>query len=320
MSYAILRTAKLKSMGEIGGSLAHTFRTRETPNADPERGHLNEFGAGDTPESIKAALAARLPEKRRSDAVLCVEYFIGASPEHFANGQDGAAYFADAVAWLKAKHGAENVVATAVHRDETSPHLVAYVVPLDDQGKLNAKAFLGGKAKLSAMQTDFATQVGQKHGLERGIEGSKATHQSIKQYYAVLEQGTRELATVSPKSLEPRVLEKANLLSKAIGRGDLVESPDMIAERLTKAVNKHFAGTVAKASESAQNARRAKAAEETAKDLRKRLELLEAAYKGLTKAQVREVIKVAMTFQMENAKAKEREQAQSKDQDKGRSR
>ncbi len=35
MNYAILRTAKLKTMGNIGGSLAHNYRTIETPNADP---------------------------------------------------------------------------------------------------------------------------------------------------------------------------------------------------------------------------------------------------------------------------------------------
>ncbi|WP_266095440.1 hypothetical protein [Acinetobacter pittii] len=26
-----------------------------------------------------------------------------------------------------------------MHRDETTPHLVAYVVPIDSQGKLNAR-------------------------------------------------------------------------------------------------------------------------------------------------------------------------------------
>jgi hypothetical protein len=30
MNYAILRTAKLKTMGNIGGSLAHSYRTRKT--------------------------------------------------------------------------------------------------------------------------------------------------------------------------------------------------------------------------------------------------------------------------------------------------
>lgn len=220
MSYAILRTAKLKSMGAIGGSLSHTFRTRDTPNADPQRVELNEHGNGDSPDSIKAALEARLPEKRRSDAVLCVEYFIGASPEHFAQGDDGSAYFADAVEWLKARHGAENVVATAIHRDETSPHLVAYVVPLDDQGKLNAKAFLGGKAKLSAMQTDFAHEVGRKHGLERGLEGSRATHTTIREYYGKVVQAQEKTPSVDVP--EPSMGERLN--------------PKAYGERVAKAV------------------------------------------------------------------------------------
>ena len=316
MAYAILRTEKLKTMGNIGGSLAHNYRTRDTPNAVPERLHFNTHDIASADE-VKAAIVARLPEKRRSDAVLCVEYFIGASPDYFA-GTDpkGEHYFATAIQWLKERHGAENVIATSVHHDETSPHLVAYVVPLDQDGKLNAKSFLGGRAKLTAMQTDFAQAV-QQHGLERGIEGSKAKHQSIKQYYAAIEQGTRERATISPQSVEPKVLEKASLLGKAIGRGDLVESPEMIAERLTKAVNKGFAGTVAKASESAQNARRAEEAQDTAKDLRKRLETFEGPFKGLTKDQVTKVLRMAMTFQLENAKAKEQSKSKTVSKDKG---
>jgi hypothetical protein len=113
------------------------------------------------------------------------------------------------VAWLKAKHGAENVIATAVHRDETSPHLVAYVVPLDDQGKLNAKAFLGGKAKLSAMQTDFADSVGRKHGLERGLEGSKATHTAIREYYGHIGQAQEKTPSVDVP--EPKLSERVNV-------------------------------------------------------------------------------------------------------------
>lgn len=260
MSYAILRTAKLKSMGEIGGSLSHTFRTRDTPNADPQRAGLNEHGHDDTPESIRAALAARLPEKRRSDAVLCVEYFIGASPEHFAGGQDGSAYFADAVAWLKAKHGAENVVATAIHRDETSPHLVAYVVPLDDQGKLNAKAFLGGKAKLSAMQTDFADSVGRKHGLERGLEGSKATHTSIREYYGRVEQGHDRTPEIQVPN--PSVTERVNV--RAYG--------DRVAEAVLKQLGPEMRALQAKAAEAESAKRAAKEARAALADQSKRLE------------------------------------------------
>jgi hypothetical protein len=226
MSYVILRTAKLKSMGNIGGSLAHTYRTRDTPNAIPDREHLNSHELAG-PEEVKAAIAARLPEKRRSDAVLCVEYVITASPDYFTEGQDkdGSAYFADALKWLKAKHGAENVVATSIHHDEKSPHLVAYVVPLDDQGKLNAKAFLGGKAKLSAMQTEFAHEVGRKHGLERGVEGSRATHTTIREYYGRIGQAQEKTPSVDVP--EPSMGDRLN--------------PKAYGERVAKAVIEQMA-------------------------------------------------------------------------------
>lgn len=259
MSYAILRTAKLKSMGAIGGSLSHTFRTRDTPNADPQRAELNEHGNGDSPESIKAALEARLPEKRRSDAVLCVEYFIGASPEHFAQGDDGSAYFADAVEWLKARHGPENVVATAIHRDETSPHLVAYVVPLDDQGKLNAKAFLGGKAKLSAMQTEFAHEVGRKHGLERGLEGSMATHTTIREYYGRV--GRAQDKTPSVDVPEPSMGDRVN--PKAYG--------NRVAQAVIQQMAPELRALRAKAAESDGAKREAKEARAALADQSKRL-------------------------------------------------
>ena len=51
-SYAILRTAKLKTMGNIAGSIAHNFRTIRTPNADPNRTEDNLHTVED-PEAVK---------------------------------------------------------------------------------------------------------------------------------------------------------------------------------------------------------------------------------------------------------------------------
>lgn len=204
MAYAILRTAKLKTAGNIGGSLSHNYRTRETPNAVDERTHLNVHSLP-TAELVKSAIEDRLPEKVRSNGVLCIEYFIGASPEYFAQSgdADGSRYFETAKKWLEDKHGKENVVATSVHYDETSPHLVAYVVPIDqDTGKLNARKFLGGRATLSAMQTDFAKTV-KHHGLDRGVEGSKATHTTIQEYYSMINktEPKPELVIPEPKGM-----------------------------------------------------------------------------------------------------------------------
>ena len=183
MSFAILRTAKLKSFGEIGGSLSHNYRDRPTPNANPRQTPNNEHSLQNA-ESVMTAIKDKLPEKRRKDAVLCIEYLITASPDWTGwDESDEQKYFGDAKKWLEDRHGKENVIATTIHRDESTPHLVAYVVPLVD-GKLNAKKFLGGREKLSKMQTDFADNVGQSVGLSRGLEGSKAQHQTIKQYYS----------------------------------------------------------------------------------------------------------------------------------------
>lgn len=184
MGYAILRIQKLKSAVAVHRSLKHAFREQDTPNADSERTPDNEHHGASSAREAMAAFRARLPERFRKDAVQCVEYLMTASPKDMEakTRQQQDAYFSDALAWLKAKHGAENVVYAGVHRDETTPHMYAYVVPRVGD-KLNARSFFGGAKALNTMQTNFAQVVGLKHGLERGLEGSKARHQSIRQYY-----------------------------------------------------------------------------------------------------------------------------------------
>ena len=192
MSFAIYRTAKLKSFGEIGGSLSHTYRTRPTPNADENKQHLNKH-IFETYNQCFDALKNAIPEKRRSNAVLCVEHLITASPDW--NGwrtEKESEFFKKSVEFLNKKYGKENVIACSIHRDETTPHLIVYVVPIDEKGGLNAKKWLGGRSKLSQTQTDFANEV-KNLGLERGLENSKARHKTIKQFYAEIEKPTPKL-------------------------------------------------------------------------------------------------------------------------------
>lgn len=200
MNYCILRAEKLTSFGSIVGSAKHTFREIPTPNADPARTRLNKtFGAQDA-TAVRAAIEARLPVKRRKDAVLCIEYLITASPEWFkkAPAKTQNAYFGAAVRWLEARHGKANIVCVNIQLDETSPHLVAYVVPLTKDGRLSAKDFLGGRKVLSEMQTDFAERVGKPVNLQRGVEGSKATHTTAKQYAAALQKNPTLAPPVPP--------------------------------------------------------------------------------------------------------------------------
>jgi hypothetical protein len=83
-----------------------------------------------------------------------------------AGSKAGSGLFKRSVEWLEKRHGKENVIATSIHRDETTPHLIAYVVPIDQKGKLNARSFLGGRATLSKMQTEFHSKV-KDLGLDR---------------------------------------------------------------------------------------------------------------------------------------------------------
>ena len=193
-------------MGEIGGSLSHNYRDRPTLNANPQQTPNNEHSLPNA-ELVMTAIKDKIPEKRRKDAVLCVEYLITASPDWIGwNQSDEQKYFDDAKKWLEDRHGKDNVIATTIHRDESTPHMIAYVVPLVDR-KLNAKKFLGGREKLSKMQTDFADNVGKSVGLVRGLEGSKAEHQTIKQYYTNVNTAVKISPDVVLDVPEKRLLE-----------------------------------------------------------------------------------------------------------------
>lgn len=256
--FAILRTAKVKSFGNVGGSLSHTYRTRETTNADPDRADTNEHSHS-SPAEVMQALRDRLPDKYRKDAVIGLEYFVGASPEWFdgKTREQQDSYFHESIEWLQQRHGKENVVGWSIHRDETSPHLVAYVVPMSDRGTLNAKQWTGGAAALSKMQTDFAKTVGARNDLERGIEGSKAHHQTIKSFYGQINQAGQQII-LSPEMTEAKVLKK-NLFSTDY------ETPEIVARRVTGTVQNAYAPTIQKAKLAASERRRADEMTRTAK-------------------------------------------------------
>jgi hypothetical protein len=204
MNFAIIRTQKLKSISAVVGSARHTFREIPTPNADKERTHFNKTEGAQSSLALARSVNARLPAKRRRDAVICIEYLITASPEWWKSTpvRQQNEYLKASIDWLKGRHGEENVVCLNVQLDETSPHLVAYVVPLTKDGRLSARDFLGGPAKMIAMQTEFAKVVGAPFGLQRGLQGSKAIHTTAAQYNAVLQKNS---ALIAPKLPAPTI-------------------------------------------------------------------------------------------------------------------
>jgi hypothetical protein len=266
----IIRVKKLATLGQVSASGQHTWRERYTHNADPARTPANQdLRSVTSAAGLRAAVEQRLAtvtEKTAPKPVRCVEYLITANHAAFReNGGsvDHPAYFRDAIAWIEKRHGAANVVAANVQLDEYTPHLVVYVVPLvetearerkrsvivgtnpdgtkrretraeqQEAGvRLSAAHYLDGRAKLSKLQTDFAAQVGQRHGLVRGVERSQAKHTTVREFYAGIEAAERgKLPVIPAKAVEPAVLEK-RLLSR------IVETPEQVAERLTKGMHK----------------------------------------------------------------------------------
>ena len=234
--------------------------------------------------------------------MLAIEYLITGSPDgmNSKSRRDQDAYFTDALAWLKERHGAENLIYAGIHRDETTPHLYAYVVPLDPQGKLNCRHFLGGAKALSQMQTDFAEQVGQRHGLRRGIEGSKARHTTVRQYYAALQQESPAPLAIPAQALAPRVL-KNNLFSR------IEEAPEVVASRLSRETQAHYAPALARAKRTDLAERRAKELAATAQAKEIELQVLRPLAEGLPPEELEAVRRFAEELRVEAAKRQEQE-------------
>lgn len=269
-SFAILRIQKLKASVAVRRSLKHAFREQETPNADPAKLSQNaNYGANSVDEAM-TRFHARLPAKVRKNAVLAVEFLITASPEALASRTRGEQdqYFTDALAWLRDRHGADNVVYAGIHRDETTPHLYAYVVPLDRHGKLNCRTFYGGAEALRAMQSDFADRVGKRHGLDRGVPGSRAKHTTVREYYTGIQRAAdTSMRSIRADALDPRVIEPGEFMKRAVR-----ESPDQVAQRISRAIQAEFKPLAVAAAVTSIERKKRKWAEDTVKKKEAELE------------------------------------------------
>lgn len=201
MPYAIARLKKLKR-SNLTGSASHTNRERETPNADPNKENIRFIGNSEREERLEDLVLAKIAEheqkrKIRTDGVYCVEFLLSASPSYFRpDCPKRAGYYEPEKLdnWLEATHQwladeyGECIVRAELHLDEATPHIHAYFVPLDDQGQLRCNHFFNGRQKIHSFQDSYYETM-RLIGLERGIKGSRAQHQDIKDFYRIVESG-----------------------------------------------------------------------------------------------------------------------------------
>lgn len=293
----IIRFKKLSSWKAVRKSARHTWRFDNVPYVDSGRTHLNQdWRPVSTPGDLVGALQSRLDcltKEPAPRAVMCLEFLItarrGAFIEH--GGQtDASAYFRDALAFLERCHGAENILAVNIQNDEKAPHMVVYIVPIverqadtvrrsvfasgyDENGRqrrqyrhfavrpqtvLSAWHFYGTPAQTTALQSDFADEVAERHGLARGLEMSAATHTTNTAHQAAKNRAFYEHAVVTQADLTRR---RAGLKR---------ESQKEMAARLSGSVQEHYAPIVASAATAEHDRRRAREMVETARRHRAR--------------------------------------------------
>lgn len=185
VGYAVVHMMKIKS-GAVGGIQSHNNREHEpktNPDVDMNRSEDNYdlIPCDNYKRSIKEKLSNLVESSRaiRKDAVVVCNFIVTSDNETMdALGADRQReFFRDSVKWFSDRYGADRVLNATVHMDETTPHLHIGVMPITQDGRLSAKAIFT-KTEMKAIQTEFARDVGEKYGLERGVEGSERTHLS----------------------------------------------------------------------------------------------------------------------------------------------
>lgn len=189
VGYAVVHMMKIKS-GAVGGIQSHNNREHEpktNPDVDMSRSEDNYdlISCDNYKRSIKEKLSNLVESSRavRKDAVVVCNFIVTSDNETMnALGADRQReFFQDSVKWFSDRYGADRVLNATVHMDETTPHLHIGVMPITQDGRLSAKAIFT-KTEMKAIQTEFARDVGEKYGLERGVEGSDRTHLSEIRY------------------------------------------------------------------------------------------------------------------------------------------
>lgn len=297
MSKCILRVAKINSQGSATGKTEHNYRLAQVPNADPQRKQFNHEYLNEGEKNIWVLATERIEQAGvktpRKDAVRGMEFLITASPDAFQ--RDGAGmvqddyrnttWVADNLNFLKQTYGA-NLIAFTLHQDEKTPHIHAVVVPITADGRLSAKELFNPKT-LKSLQTDYA-KVMSKYGFERGIEGSRARHQTMKQIYGAQQQTQQGVEN----DLQPLQATNDPLTIDKPGTLDLLNLERWRQQQETK-INAEYnrrLGEALKAVQKAQNIATANAtAAQQVKVLQQRLNtsegLKQANYEKLLKAQ-----------------------------------
>jgi len=191
MGFAVFHIEKITTgASSLGAHIDRSLGQEYTyKNADPEKLRENvhltcgKFNTMKLNEAIDLRIKTTYTGTKaiRKDAVKGMSIVLTGSHDQmkniFSNENSRNAWLNENIKFIKEEFGGENVVRFTLHMDEKTPHVHAVVVPLTKDGRLSAKEVMGDKTAMSERQTRYADKM-KPFGLERGIIGSKAIHNS----------------------------------------------------------------------------------------------------------------------------------------------
>lgn len=191
MGYAVVHMMKIKQ-GGVRGIQSHNRREkppRTNPDIDPSRTEQNYdvlFTSDNTYwKDIKHKIDCLVDSKRaiRKDAVVLCNFVVTSDEQTMKvmSLEKQKRFFEESVKWFANRYGSDRIINATVHMDERTPHLHLGLVPITNDGRLSAKD-LFTKKEMTAIQTEFVRDVGEKYGLERGKEGSERKHLSEQRF------------------------------------------------------------------------------------------------------------------------------------------
>lgn len=228
---AVLRFAKLRTLGKLAVASQHNNRTADSGlshTTPPPEGPGIVLLEGQ-PDAVAAwherAAAVGLSKPRR-DAVLAVEMVMSASPSWFAAAtpDERAEWTRRSLEYARETFGLGNILQAVRHDDEETPHIHVLAIPLEQKERaragrprkgregakrapvlswgLNADRILGGPEKLREHQTAYAVELadlGIRRGRPRRETG--AQHKAAAVYRAEAAKDREDAATALAAAL-----------------------------------------------------------------------------------------------------------------------
>ena len=193
----------------------HKDREKLKNREHPEREMLNYSWAKNKRTLLQNCKEAKTEQEKRTgrkirkDANICIEFVMTFSPyedekRKIETDLESRIYFDEELrkAWIKKnlefiaeKFGKQNILKIAAEADEQTFHIHIFVLPADEKGNINFKAYVQNKHDIEKMQDEYAEKMsvfGLERGKKKALTGAK--HKPLSKYYKEQEQAAEKNA------------------------------------------------------------------------------------------------------------------------------